>query len=201
MVRQLPNHAGAWILISLAALGIVSMSSVCQQALPDLAISKVWIGDKNNTPIAPKAGEPFYVCATVKNIGGALAEGYYVQPYFGGGPLAMGGPGRLDQAGSQDWSSGPVTVGVGIYEVRWVINPDRRIPEANYGNNEISVIVVVEAGSALETLLVPVGGPVGLAVIVLGILAVGMVLRKYVERGRRTQALPVKESRKSKKSS
>ena len=115
--------------------------------------------------------------------------------------MAMGGPGRLDQAGSQDWSSGPVTVGAGIYEVRWVINPDRRIPEANYGNNEISVIVVVEAGSALETLLVPVGGPVGLAVIVLGILAVGMVLRKYVERGRRTQALPVKESRKSKKSS
>jgi len=174
------------------------MPSFGQQALPDLVIAKIWTGDRNNTPINPKAGEPFYLCATIKNLGSAHAEGYYVQPYFGGSPLATGGPGRLEAGGAQDWSSGPVVVGPGIYEVRWLLNPDRKVPEANYGNNEISMIIVIEAGSPLEALLQPIGGFVGLAVIVLMILAIGMALRKYVERRRRIQAAaatPKTESR------
>jgi len=170
---------------------MVSTPSFAQQALPDLVISKIWIGDRNNTPIIPKAGEAFYVCATVKNLGNAHAEGYYVQPYFGGSPLATGGPGKLEAGGAQDWSSGPVVAGHGIYEVRWVLNPDRKVPEANYGNNEISMIVVVEAGSPLEALLQPIGGFVGLAIIVVIVLATVMALRKYLERRKRTQ--PVAE--------
>jgi len=169
------------------ALGILPTPSHGQQALPDLLILKIWIGDRNNTPMAPKAGEAFYICATVKNIGNAHAEGYYVQPYFGGNALAIGGPGKLEAGGAQDWSSGPVSVGPGIYEVRWVLNPDRKVPEANYGNNEISMIIVIEAGSPLEALLQPIGGFVGLMIIVLVILALGMTLRRYFERRKRIQ--------------
>jgi len=197
---SLPNRAKLWLLALVLALGTAWTPSLGQQALPDLVIAKIWIGDKNNTPINPKAGEPFYLCATVKNLGSAHAEGYYVQPYFGGSPLATGGPGKLETGGAQDWSSGPVTVGPGIYEVRWLLNPDRKVPEANYGNNEISMIIVIEAGSPLEALLQPIGGFVGLAVIVLIVLAIGFVSRQYVERRRRIQAAaatPKSESRRS----
>jgi len=195
---SLPNRANLWLLALVLALGAAWTPSLGQQALPDLVIAKIWIGDKNNTPVNPKAGEPFYLCATVKNLGSAHAEGYYVQPYFGGSPLATGGPGKLETGGAQDWSSGPVTVGPGIYEVRWLLNPDRKVPEANYGNNEISMIIVIEAGSPLEALLQPIGGFVGLAVIVLIVLAIGFVSRQYVERRRRIQAAaatPKSESR------
>ena len=185
---SLPNRAELCLLALVLALGSAWTPSFGQQALPDLVIAKIWIGDRNNTPINPKANEPFYVCATVKNLGSAHAEGYYVQPYFGGSPLATGGPGKLEAGGAQDWSSGPVSVGPGIYEVRWLLNPDRRVPEANYGNNEISMIIVIEAGSPFEVLLQPIGGFVGLAAIVLTILAVGLALRKYVERRKRIQA-------------
>ncbi len=164
----------------------MSTCSVSQQFLPDLAIAKVWIGDRNNTPIYPKSGEPFYVCATVKNIGNALAEGYYVQPYFGGSPLAAGGPGKLDAGSSQDWSSGPISVAPGIYEIRWVLNPDRKVVEANYGNNEISMIVVIEAGSSFEAILQPLGGPIGLGVVVLIIMAVVMVVQKHLQKRKST---------------
>lgn len=194
----LPNRARLWLLALVLALCAAWTPSLGQQALPDLVIAKIWIGDKNNTPINPKAGEPFYLCATVKNLGSAHAEGYYVQPYFGGSPLATGGPGKLETGGAQDWSSGPVTVGPGIYEVRWLLNPDRKVLEANYGNNEISMIIVIETGSPLEALLQPIGGFVGLAVIVLIVLAIGFVSRQYVERRRRTQAAaatPKSESR------
>ena len=197
---SLSNRANLWLLALVLALGAAWTPSLGQQALPDLVIAKIWIGDKNNTPINPKAGEPFYLCATVKNLGSAHAEGYYVQPYFGGSPLATGGPGKLETGGAQDWSSGPVTVGPGIYEVRWLLNPDRKVPEANYGNNEISMIIVIEAGSPLEALLQPIGGFVGLAVIVLIVLAIGFVSRQYVERRRRIQAAaatPKSESRRS----
>jgi len=197
---SLSNRANLWLLALVLALGAAWTPSLGQQALPDLVIAKIWIGDKNNTPVNPKAGEPFYLCATVKNLGSAHAEGYYVQPYFGGSPLATGGPGKLETGGAQDWSSGPVTVGPGIYEVRWLLNPDRKVPEANYGNNEISMIIVIEAGSPLEALLQPIGGFVGLAVIVLIVLAIGFVSRQYVERRRRIQAAaatPKSESRRS----
>jgi len=197
-VPSLPNRAKLWLLALILALGAAWTPSFGQQALPDLVIAKIWIGDRNNTPINPKAGEPFYLCATVKNLGSAHAEGYYVRPYFGGSPLAMGGPGKLEAGGAQDWSSGPVVVGPGIYEVRWLLNPDRKVPEGNYGNNEISMIIVIEAGSPLEALLQPIGGFVGLAVIALIVLAIGMALRQYVERRRRIQpaaATPKKESR------
>lgn len=200
MVPWLPSRLEFWGLALVLILGIVSTSSFAQQALPDLVISKIWIGDRNNTPILPKAGEAFYVCATVKNLGNAHAEGYYVQPYFGGSPLATGGPGKLEVGGAQDWSSGPVVVGPGIYEVRWVLNPDRKVPEANYGNNEISMIIVVEAGSPLEALLQPIGGFVGLAIIILIVLATGMALRRYVERRKRPQP-PSEESGKAKRRS
>ncbi len=197
---SLSNRANLWLLALVLALGAAWTPSLGQQALPDLVIAKIWIGDKNNTPVNPKAGEPFYLCATVKNLGSAHAEGYYVQPYFGGSPLATGGPGKLEIGGAEDWSSGPVTVGPGIYEVRWLLNPDRKVPEANYGNNEISMIIVIEAGSPLEALLQPIGGFVGLAVIVLIVLAIGFVSRQYVERRRRIQAAaatPKSESRRS----
>jgi len=187
MVPSLNGRLEFWSLALVLTLVMVSTPSFAQQALPDLVITKIWIGDRNNTPIVPKAGEGFYLCATVKNLGNAQVEGYYVQPYFGGSTLATGGPGKLEAGGAQDWSSGPVVVGPGIYEVRWVLNPDRKVPEANYGNNEISMIIVVEAGSPLEAALQPVGGLVGLAIIILIVLATGMALRKYVERGKRTQ--------------
>jgi len=199
-MMSLSNRARLWLLALVLALGAAWTPSLGQQALPDLVIAKIWIGDKNNTPVNPKAGEPFYLCATVKNLGSARAEGYYVQPYFGGSPLATGGPGKLEIGGAEDWSSGPVTVGPGIYEVRWLLNPDRKVPEANYGNNEISMIIVIEAGSPLEALLQPIGGFVGLAVIVLIVLAIGFVSRQYVERRRRIQAAaatPKSESRRS----
>jgi hypothetical protein len=150
--------------------------------LPDLALTKIWVGDKNNTPISPRAGEGFYVCATVKNFGSALAEGYFVQPYFGGTPLAAGGPGRLEAGGAQDWASGPIVVGPGIYEIRWILNPDHKIPESNYANNEISMIIVIEPGSSLDTVLQPVGGFVGLAILALVILAGGMIARKIIQK-------------------
>jgi hypothetical protein len=169
-------------------LGSASVSSLSQQPLPDLLITKIWIGDKNNTPIPLRAGEALYVCATVKNAGSVIAEGFYVQPYFGGSPLAMGGPGKLEAGGAQDWGSGPVVVGPGIYEVRWVLNPDRKITETSYGNNEISMIVVIEAGSPSETLLQPVGGIVGLAFIVLIVAAISLISRRYLLRKRKSQS-------------
>lgn len=179
------NHFRLWVFAFALMLGMFPMFSSAQQPLPDLVVSKMWIGDRNNTPIVPRAGEPFYLCATVKNLGNAHAEGYYVQPYFGGSPLAAGGPGRLEVNDAQDWASGPVTVGPGIYEVRWVLNPDRRIPEGNYGNNEISMIMAIEASSPIEALLQPVGGFIGLGTIVLIVLALGVILRKYLERRKR----------------
>lgn len=172
-------------------LSMMSTSSVSQQSLPDLAIVKVWVGDKNNTPLSPRSGEPFYVCATVKNLGNALGEGYYVQPYFGGSPLAAGGPGKLEAGSSQDWSSGPISVGQGIYEIRWVLNPDRKVVEGNYGNNEISMIVVIEAGSSIDAILQPLGGPVGLGVVVLIIMAVVMVVQKYLQKRKSASAANV----------
>jgi len=193
-VLLLNSRLRFWSLALVITLVMMSSRSFAQQALPDLVVTKIWIGDRNNTPIVPKAGEGFYVCATVKNLGNAQAEGYYVQPYFGGGALATGGPGKLEAGGAQDWSSGPVVVGPGIYEVRWVLNPDRKVPEANYGNNEISMIIVVEAGSPFEAVLQPIGGFVGFAIIILIVLAAGMALRKYVERGKRTKP-PGEESR------
>ncbi len=193
MVPWLPSRLEFWSLALILIFGMVSTPSFAQQALPDLVITKIWIGDRNNTPIVPKTGEGFYLCATAKNLGNAHAEAYYVQPYFAGSPLATGGPGKLEAGGAQDWSSGPVVVGPGIYEVRWLLNPDRKVPEANYGNNEISMITVVEAGSPLEAVLQPIGGFVGLAIIILIVLATGMTLRKYVERRKRTQP-PAEES-------
>lgn len=177
---ELGIHLKLSALMFVLILSFASVSSLSQQLLPDLLVTKIWIGDKNNTPIAPRAGEGLYVCATVKNAGSVVAEGFYVQPYFGGSPLAMGGPGKLEAGGAQDWASGPVAVGPGIYEVRWVLNPDRKISEANYGNNEISMIVVIEASSPSETVLQPVGGPVGLVFIVLIVLAIGLILRRYI---------------------
>lgn len=167
-------------------LSMMLPCSISQQSLPDLAMAKVWVGDKNNTPLSPRSGEPFYVCATVKNLGNALAEGYYVQPYFGGSPLAAGGPGKLEAGSSQDWSSGPISVGPGIYEIRWVLNPDRKVVEGNYGNNEISMIVVIEAGSSIDAILQPVGGPIGLGVVVLIIMAVVMILQKHFQKRKST---------------
>jgi len=164
------------------------MPSFAQQPLPDLLISRIWIGDKNNTPIVPRAGQPFYVCATVKNLGNAHADGYYVQPYFGGSPLAPGGPGRLESGGAQDWASGPITVNPGIYEVRWVLNPDRKVTEANYGNNEISMIVAIEAVSPVETPFQPIGGTMGLTIIVAVVLVAGVALGIYLRRRRRRTA-------------
>jgi len=186
----LPNHLKLWGLVFVLALGTLPMSSFAQQNLPDLVVSRIWIGDKSK-PIVPRAGEPFYLCATVKNIGNAQAEGYYVQPYFGGGPLAPGGPGKIEAGGAQDWSCGPVTVGPGIYEVRWVVNPDRRVGEASYGNNEILMIVVIEASSPVEALLQPLGGFIGLVAIVsvvLIVLVVSIILRRYVKK--RKRAIP-----------
>jgi hypothetical protein len=184
---ELGTHLKLSALTFALILSATSVSSLSQQTLPDLLVTKIWIGDKNNTPIAPRAGEALYVCATVKNVGNAAAEGFYVQPYFGGSPLAAGGPGKLEGGGAQDWASGPVVVGPGIYEVRWVLNPDRKIAEANYGNNEISMIVVIEAGSPSEALLQPVGGLVGLAVIALIVLAVGLISRRYLLGRRKNQ--------------
>lgn len=186
--ETLRNRLELSTLTFILILGMISLPSVSQQPLPDLVISKIWVGDKNNTPISPRAGEAFYVCATVKNLGNAFAEGYYVQPYFAGSPLAAGGPGRLEPGGAQDWSSGPIVIGPGIYEIRWALNPDRKIAEANYGNNEISMIIVVESSSSFETVLQPVGGIVGLAVLMLGVLAAGMVTRKLVQKKRGTHS-------------
>lgn len=178
MRNQLKLSAFVFVLI----LSAMSLPSLSQQPLPDLAVTKIWVGDKNNTPISPKAGEGFYVCATVKNLGSALAEGYFIQPYFGGSPLAAGGPGRLEAGGAQDWSSGPIVVGPGIYEIRWVLNPDHKIPESDYANNEISMIIVIEPHSSLDTMLQPVGGFVGLAILALVVLAAGMIARKLVQK-------------------
>jgi len=196
----LANHLRLWVLAFVLALGTLPMSSFAQQPLPDLLISRIWIGDKNNTPIVPRAGQPFFVCATVKNLGNAHADGFYVQPYFGGSPLAPGGPGRLEAGGAQDWASGPVTVNPGIYEVRWVLNPDRRVPEANYGNNEISMIVVIEAASPLETPLQPIGGPIGLTIVVAVILVAGVALGIYLKRRKRRTAQSKASSDKNSKS-
>jgi len=181
----LRNYLRLPVLAFVFVLGATSLASFSQPPLPDLAISKIWVGDRNNTPISPKSGEAFYVCATVKNIGISLAEGYYVQPYFGGSPLAAGGPGRLEAGGAQDWASGPIIVGPGIYEIRWVVNPDHKVAEVNYGNNEILMIIVIESSSPLETMLRPVGGVVGLMVLVLVVLAIGMVARKLVQKKRK----------------
>jgi len=175
-------------MVFVGALSILPMSSFAQQPLPDLLISRIWIGDKNNTPIVPRAGQPFYICVTVKNLGNAHAEGFYVQPYFGGSPLAPGGPGKLDVGGAQDWASGPVTVNPGIYEARWVLNPDRKVPEASYGNNEISMIVAIETVSALETPFQPIGGTIGLTIIVAVILMAGVALGIYLKRRKRGTA-------------
>jgi len=182
-------------------LSLISTSSFSQQSLPDLAITKVWVGDKNNTPISPKGGEAFYVCAAVKNLGNALAEGYYVQPYFGGSPLAAGGPGKLEVGSSQDWSSGPISVGPGIYEIRWVLNPDRKVVEGNYGNNEISMIIVIETGSSIDAILQPLGGPIGLGVVVLIVMAALMVLQKHLQKRKTTSLVKAnKEAQDSKHS-
>jgi hypothetical protein len=178
----LNKHLGLSTFAFVLILGTMSHPSLSQSLLPDLAFTKIWIGDKNNTPISPKAGEGFYVCATVKNLGSALAEGYFVQPYFGGSALAAGGPGRLEGGGAQDWASGPIVVAPGIYEVRWVLNPDHKIPESDYANNEISMIITIEPHSSLDTMLQPVGGFVGIGILTLVVLAAAMIARKFVQK-------------------
>jgi len=196
----LSTHLRTWLLIFVGALSMLPMSSFAQSSMPDLVASRIWIGDKSNTPIVARAGQPFYVCVTVKNIGNAYADGFYVQPYFGGSPLAAGGPGRLDAGGAQDWASGPVTVGPGNYEVRWVLNPDRKVSEANYGNNEIAMIVAIEAASPVETPSQPIVGPIGLTITVAVILVAGVALGIYLRRRRRRTAQPKVSSSKNSES-
>jgi subtilisin family serine protease len=137
---------------------------------PDLTVENVWIekvsgaaqagvvegpvpkqGDASASALSAhiQPGDSFYILATVRNIGGATAYGYYVDAYYDsnygrGGPVDSIAPGDVT-----NWYWGPWTAELGTHTTRWIADPDNMILELDETNNERAYEFVVEPSTPM----------------------------------------------------
>jgi len=135
------------LLISLAGLA----TPVRAASLPDLRVDSIWLEDASNLgqPITQVAsGESFLIVATVKNLGGTTASGYYLDVYYDS-DYGRGGPDNITAGEVQTWYVGPLTAQDGTHTAQWIVDPDNQIAEADENNNQKALSFTV--GSVVLT--------------------------------------------------
>jgi len=104
---------------------------------PDLAVTKVWVGDANGSRVFPKPGEAFYVWATVENWGVSAYTSFDADVYLDEVRLA-----RFESLSLKRWdvanlSSQAGGVESGLHSVKWIVG-DTELLELDRENNEMN---------------------------------------------------------------
>ena len=104
---------------------------------PDLAVTKVWVGDANGSRVFPKPGEAFYVWATVENWGVSTYMKFGADVYLDEVRLA-----RFESLNLKRWdvvnlSSQTGGVKSGLHNVKWIVGGTELL-ELDRENNEMS---------------------------------------------------------------
>jgi len=104
---------------------------------PDLAVTKVWVGDANGSRVFPKPGEAFYVWATVENWGVSTYMKFDADVYLDEVRLA-----RFESLNLKRWevanlSSQAGGVESGLHRVKWIVG-DSELLDLDRENNDMS---------------------------------------------------------------
>ena len=141
-VRALPRRGScAAPILSFLLLLLISIPNLTVPAYagsPDLTVDNGRLEKFANPgqPVASMApGEQFNIVASVKNIGDALASGYYLDVYYDS-DYGREGPDNIAAGEVQIWYVGPLTAQDGSHTTKWIMDPDNQIAELNESNNQ-----------------------------------------------------------------
>jgi hypothetical protein len=128
---------------------------------PDLTLESVWVekaSELGQAAGAMQAGEEINIVATVKNIGGTTANGYYIDIYYDD-DYGRGGPDNIASGEVQTWCVGPLTAQAGAHTTKWVVDPDDQIAELDETNNVREYGFTVGASPPPQPPMTLVGSP------------------------------------------
>ena len=104
---------------------------------PDLAVTKVWIGDADGSRVFPRPREAFYVWATVENWGVSTYIKFGTDVYLDEARLA-----RFESLSLKRWEAANLSsqaggIELGLHSVKWIVG-DGKLLELDRQNNEMS---------------------------------------------------------------